>query len=166
MDYFTPANAKHDCLAYTFGIANEWDFEDYAGGDLECEVHAFDPTTSYKAIHEQHQVPNVQFHYQGLASPTGTAAHGDASKGFGYGALGGEMKTLGELWHELGHAAQNRPISLLKIDCEGCEWYVTLYIFSKRQDDNRLTSLPLIIVGNPSTGLRHTSRKHSPTYVQ
>jgi hypothetical protein len=106
-----------DCLVYTFGIANQWDFEDWIGS-MGCEVHAHDPTTRYKEIHEGHQAKNVHFHYQGLGIPGDTATHFR-----GYGDMGGSMMTLGELWRDHGHGGEkNRPISILKIDCEGCEF--------------------------------------------
>ena len=107
-----------DCLVYTFGIADAWDFEDWAGS-LGCEVHAHDPTTKYKERHEAHNSPNVRFHYAGLAAKEGTASN---FKSTGYGALGGEMLSLKGLWEKNGHAEQKRRITLLKIDCEGCEW--------------------------------------------
>jgi hypothetical protein len=105
-----------DCLVYTFGIANQWNFEDWIGYK-NCEVHAHDPTTKYREVHEAHQAKNVHFHYQGLGVPGKTTTHFT-----GYGQMGGPMMTLGELWRDHGHAASNRRISLLKIDCEGCEF--------------------------------------------
>jgi hypothetical protein len=107
-------NADQDCLVYTFGIANEWDFEDWIGSK-GCEVHAHDPTTRFKEIHEGHEATNVHFHYEGLGIPGETATNL-----MHYGDMGGPMKTLGALWREHGHA--QRRISILKIDCEGCEF--------------------------------------------
>jgi len=112
-EYMSHADDQ-DCLVYTFGIADQWDFEDWIG-TKGCEVHAHDPTTMYKEIHEGHEAKNVNFHYEGLGSPGDTATHFR-----GYGDMGGPMKTLGALWREHGH--EQRRISILKIDCEGCEF--------------------------------------------
>ena len=40
----------------------------------------------------------------------------------GYGGLGGEVLALDDLARRIGHDISARPIRLLKIDCEGCEW--------------------------------------------
>ncbi|KAL3927897.1 MAG: hypothetical protein SGPRY_002621 [Prymnesium sp.] len=106
------SNARK-CLVYSFGIATQWSFEDWAAQSLQCEVHAFDPTTRYRKRHESHRVPGVSFHYEGLGSLHGTAKH---YRSIGYGALGGRVQPLDSLVLELGH--QNRSIHLLKIDCE------------------------------------------------
>ena len=67
-----------------------------------------------------HRVPGVHFHYLGLgARDNGTAAEQD--NGYQYGALGGEVLPLDELAALLGHAGRRR-LSMLKVDCEGCEW--------------------------------------------
>lgn len=105
-----------DCLVYTFGIATQWEFEDYAG--KHCEVHAHDPTIKFKEAHEEHISAGVTFHYQGLGTKNGTAK--DQTTESLYGELGGPIMTLGELRKHHGH--EQRTISVLKVDCEGCEW--------------------------------------------
>jgi hypothetical protein len=115
MPYTLSAQAsQHDCLVYSFGIGGEWAFEDWAAGH-GCEVHAFDPTKELRERHSQHNVRNVTFHYIGLGGS-------DADLNFtsGYGKLGGMLMPLDRILTSLGHA--HRPIGVLKIDCEGCEW--------------------------------------------
>ena len=100
------------CFVYSFGIAEQWSFEDWAGGD-GCEVHAFDPTTKSRAAHEAHRAPGVHFHYLGLgARENGTAALQDNH--YQYGALGGEVLALDDLMDRLGHG--RRQLSMLKVD--------------------------------------------------
>ena len=104
------------CIVYTFGIADAWDFEDWAGGYLNCEVHAHDPTTRFLKVHLQHNAKNVRFHYEGLKGDM------NMNMPINYGVLGGQFFTLGDLWERRGHRLNNKTIDFLKIDCEGCEW--------------------------------------------
>jgi len=103
-------------LVYSFGIANQWTFEDWAAS-RGFEVHAFDPTTRTRAAHEAHKTKNVHFHFMGLGALRGKAGSLVTA---GYGALGGEVLPFDAIRERLGHTT--RLIQLLKIDCEGCEW--------------------------------------------
>merc|ERR1711874_609213 len=50
------------CLIYSFGIANDWTFEDfmdYRG----CEIHAYDPTVDFPAKRGN----NISFYKKGLS---------------------------------------------------------------------------------------------------
>jgi len=118
------------CLIYTFGIAGQWEFEDWAGGEgLSCEVHASDPTDKYRKQHQSHRAKNVQFHFWGLRGSK------EAKTDFQtYGKLGGEMKTIGEIWTALGHREEGRQINAVKLDCEGCEWDSLVHFAEKEAD--------------------------------
>ena len=88
------------CFVYSFGIDNQWSFEDWAGRG-GCEVHAFDPTTRTRASHEAHRANNVHFHFMGLgARANGTAALQDNH--YQYGPLGGAVLALDDLMAKLG----------------------------------------------------------------
>ena len=55
-------DSDRPCLIYSFGIANDWTFEDfmdYRG----CEIHAHDPTVEFPADRGQ----NIRFSKLGLA---------------------------------------------------------------------------------------------------
>lgn len=113
------------CLVYSFGIANEWDFEDGMASVFGCEVHAFDPTTAFVGVHRAHNVEDVHFHYTGLGHTTSTEQTSSTSNipvqhDGTYGELGGNFLTLGSIVRQLSH--EHRRINILKIDCEGCEW--------------------------------------------
>jgi len=85
------------CLIYSFGISNDWTFEDfmdYRG----CEIHAHDPTVDYPAKRGN----NISFYKKGLAGKK------DATK-----------DTLANIVAENGH--NDTMIEYLKIDIEGHE---------------------------------------------
>ena len=105
-------------VVYSFGIAKEWAFEDWAGGG-GFDVFAFDPTDASHSAHTKHHAKGVTFHYMGLGARGGRAG---ALRTGGYGGLGGEVLALDDLARRIGHDISARPIRLLKIDCEGCEW--------------------------------------------
>ena len=35
---------KGDCLVYSYGISNNWSFDDEMGKTYHCDIRAFDPT--------------------------------------------------------------------------------------------------------------------------
>lgn len=114
---------NNTCLVYSFGVANDWDFE-AAAGHLGCEVFAFDPTTNYVSD----LAPGVQFEQLGLCG-----THCDHMKRWShraYGQIQGPLFNLLDIQAKLRH--QGRTISVLKIDCEGCEWSALHYLASVR----------------------------------
>ena len=110
---------KRNCIVYSFGVANEWDFE-HSMADLGCLVFAFDPTKEFREIHEKHSYPGVTFFYMGLGSEH-TEKYGGRVENFNselYGNVAGPIKSLKTIMKELNHSF----IDVLKVDCEGCEW--------------------------------------------
>ena len=104
-----------ECLVYSFGVADDWKFDQQMGA-FGCEVHSFDPTVELPA----ELAPNVSFHQWGLR---GEGKTGEITQGSDllYGPQLGPIYTLREIRHRLGH---HRRLSVLKLDCEGCEWGV------------------------------------------
>ncbi len=102
------------CLVYSFGVADDWKFDQQMGA-FGCEVHSFDPTVELP----KELAPNVTFHPWGLKGEkdSGMITHGSEAL-YGRSVLG-PIYTLREIRHRLGHHSH---LSVLKMDCEGCEW--------------------------------------------
>ena len=127
-------------LAYSFGIAREWHFDD-AMADLGFEVHSFDPTIREQKRHASHRHAHTHFHYQGIHSNLGCRSSGARSGGV-YGGLGGSMLTLAQIREQLQHT--DRPVRILKLDCEGCEWDV--FYQMSREHQHALDSVSMLLI--------------------
>ena len=104
---------QSNCLVYSFGIHQNIEPERNIAHQYGCEVHAFDPTAQHTST------GLLTFHKIGLQS--GTAQ--DATNSNNYAAINhDQLWTLSQIRHLLGH--ENRSITLLIMDCEGCEWGV------------------------------------------
>ena len=93
-----------NCLIYSFGISNDWSFEDQADL-LGCTIHAFDPTVEYPSTRGR----GIHFTRLGLA---------DRHRKLAEGAMGTAF-TLDTIMAGNNHT--NSVINYLKVDIEGWE---------------------------------------------
>lgn len=112
------------CLVYIFGTTERDIFtEVFAMRHRSCEIYAFDPTvapehfvSSRMADARARMNASAAIHFRpwGLRGGSRSWSHRY------YSRVVGELLTLDDIVARLGHA--HRRISLLRSDCEGCEW--------------------------------------------
>lgn len=90
---------NNQCVIFSFGIANDWTFEDMMD-NLGCSVYAFDPSVDFPSKRGK----NITFEKLGVAAKT------DKEK---------SMDTLSNILRKYGH--ENTKISYLKMDIERSE---------------------------------------------
>ncbi|KAK7100582.1 probable methyltransferase-like protein 24 [Littorina saxatilis] len=103
------------CVVYSFGIANDFSFDDDVAKLYRCNVFSFDPTMRSK---EHMRSTKVRFLKVGLGG-AGGALSSDINK-HDLLANGGSLKSLTDIKRMLGHT--NTTIDVMKIDIESSEW--------------------------------------------
>ena len=56
MDHLKEAIDNDQCLVYSYGLADDWSFDEIMA-KMGCKVHSYDPTVEDKKLH-----PNITFH--------------------------------------------------------------------------------------------------------
>lgn len=95
-----------NCLVYSFGINDEWSFDD-AMEQYGCQIFAFDPSMKL-GDHKRSEM--IQFYKMGI----GIKDHINNAKW--------KINTLQTIYKNLGH--EGKIIDYLKMDIEGGEWDV------------------------------------------
>lgn len=93
------------CLVYSFGVRNDFSFDERLSQVYGCDVHSFDPANGM--VDHQHS-SSVYFHSMGLWKADEVL--NDNWK----------MRTIDSIKTELGHTKAD--VALMKIDIEGGEW--------------------------------------------
>ena len=95
-------SGKERCLVYSFGISNDWSFEDQLAG-LGCTIYAFDPSIE----HSSSRGKSIRFTRAGLAGRNTALQEG------------GRAFTLETIIAGNNHS--HNIINYLKVDIEGYE---------------------------------------------
>ena len=122
MDPLIRPEANTECLVYSFGISNEWTFDE-AAELMGCRIYAFDPSMNEK-IHDHS--PKIHFYPYGL---------GDRDERWNKDPnMNWTMKSLESVYYNL-LKHEDRVIDYLKIDIESSEWIVLPQILSSGMMD-------------------------------
>ncbi|CAG5127799.1 unnamed protein product [Candidula unifasciata] len=95
------------CIIYSFGISNDFSFDDDASRVYGCHVYSFDPSMT-KFADKVERSKLVHFYKIGLSDKSTTASNQ------------WKMKTLADIRTMLGH--NNVTIDIIKMDIESSEW--------------------------------------------
>uniref|UniRef100_A0A2C9JWQ1 Methyltransferase domain-containing protein n=1 Tax=Biomphalaria glabrata TaxID=6526 RepID=A0A2C9JWQ1_BIOGL len=98
---------REPCIIYSFGINNDFSFDDDAAAMYGCHVYSFDPSMT-KANDQYDRSPKVHFYKIGLDGRT----YVNIKKW--------PLFTFQDIRKKLGH--QNVTIDVIKMDIESSEW--------------------------------------------
>lgn len=104
LDPLSVAPRSKKCLVYSFGIRNEWSYDDYMER-YGCQVYSFDPGMNKKSFN---RTANIHFYDLAL---------NDVDEG-------NQNRTLSTLYNMLKPQHGDVAIDHIKIDIEGDEWRI------------------------------------------
>ncbi|XP_041355854.1 uncharacterized protein LOC121373340 [Gigantopelta aegis] len=114
-----PLGFGDNCLVYSFGIGNDWQFEDAVSKIYGCRVLAYDPSMDV-ADHNRSNL--ITFKRLGIGPKNEVTP------------AGWKVKTFGTFLKDEGH--ENTIINYLKFDIEYSEWRVLESLFKERSLKN------------------------------
>lgn len=117
-DRFKPAT--NNCLVYSFGIDNEWSFDEAMANQFGCDVYSFDPSMEEN---DHDHAEKIHFYQTGLWKDDGYLMLDARVPDVVW-----KVSTLTSLYRQLQH--HHRFIDYLKIDIEGDEWNVLPHIMN------------------------------------
>lgn len=94
------------CLVYSFGINNEWSFDE-AMANYGCQIYSFDPSMS---ANDHDHTPSIHFFNLGLTGRDTTTNQG------------WHLRSLSSIYQMLKSRHGHKVIDYLKIDIEFGEW--------------------------------------------
>uniref|UniRef100_A0A0B7AYE9 Methyltransferase domain-containing protein n=1 Tax=Arion vulgaris TaxID=1028688 RepID=A0A0B7AYE9_9EUPU len=113
-----PYKPKPPCLVYSFGIANDFRFDD-AMAKVGCQVYSFDPSMN---VNDHQRSERVQFLNMGISAenienfvPFENSYTRGSDKTW-------KILTLASIKKLLGH--ENKTLDILKLDVETYEWAI------------------------------------------
>jgi len=104
-DFFRTTSDNKPCLVYSFGINNEFSFDNDMMNKKGCELHCFDPSMGWQ---DKKMSERMSFYNLGIAGKN-YVNH----KGWKLNSLKTIQKNLG---------LEDRVVEVLKVDTEGAEW--------------------------------------------
>ncbi|XP_064601902.1 probable methyltransferase-like protein 24 isoform X2 [Liolophura sinensis] len=130
-----PVRPKPDCLVYSFGINNDFSFDDMIAEHYGCEVHAFDPSMK---MGDMRRSERVSFHHLGVYGSNSVINNG------------WPVKTIAEIRRMLGHT--NRRIDVMKMDVEDRRVHAAKVLppLKYHAEDTRPDTPPSHIILRPS----------------
>ncbi|KAK6168056.1 hypothetical protein SNE40_021958 [Patella caerulea] len=116
--YYVPSK---NSIVYSFGIFNDFSFDDDISERRHLRVHSFDPTNNM-SDHQRSDL--ITFHALGIAHYTG------------YSPEGWKMATLKDIKTQLGH--NQEKVEIVKMDIDEAEWAMfPEIIFSESLKDTK-----------------------------
>ncbi|CAH1774535.1 unnamed protein product [Owenia fusiformis] len=109
-----PYKPQEKCLVYSFGINNDWSFDDDVTSRFSCEVHSFDPSMN---MSDHRRSETIYFHSMGLSNKDYVTLEGWPMMSF--------SSILTELKHE------KAIMDMLKMDIEYSEHEVLPDLFAE-----------------------------------
>lgn len=121
-DFMLKSHMKSPCIVYSFGIENDFSFDDDISNTYGCRVYAFDPSMG---VEDYQRSEKVYFFNKGLHN------HKRVIK---KGRMYWNMDSLDGIRKQLNHT--QKPIKILKMDIERAEWIVLKQIIDTGQLSN------------------------------